>query len=145
MRSLIKLALLLVVGILVYNSFFGDEAEKAQSREIFSKVGELAKAGVDLLRSEKEKFDDGKYDEALDNLGNLFGRVKDQAEAIGDSEILREVARLEKKRLDLKEQVDNKAPNDYSNEEQADLNKEWRELMKESEDLMENLEDKGRQ
>lgn len=145
MRSLIKLALLLIVGILVYNYFFGTETEKTQSREIFSKVGDLARAGVDLLRTEKEKFDDGKYDEALDNLGNLFGRVKDQAEAINDSELLRDLARLERKRQELKEEVDRKAPDSYSNEEKSDLKREWRELMEESEELMERLEEKERQ
>lgn len=141
MRSLIKLGLLLVAGILVYNFFFGDETEKAQSREIFEKVGDLGRAGINLLRSEKEKFDDGKYDDALDKIGNLFAQVKDKAEDLNDSELLRDINRLEKKRQELKEEVDRKAPQGYSREEKETLKKEWRSLVEESEKVMERLED----
>lgn len=141
MRSLIKLGLILVAGILVYNFFFGDAEEKAQSREIFEKVGDLGKAGINLLRSEKEKFDDGKYDDALDKIGGLFDKVKDKAEDLNDSELLRDISRLEQKRQELKEHVDRDAPEGYSNEEKDQLRKEWRDLMDESEKIMERLDD----
>lgn len=141
MRSLIKLGLLLVVGILVYNYFFGDATEKAQSKEIFEKVGDLGKAGINLLRSEKEKFDDGKYDTALDKIGNLFDKVRDKAEALNDSELLDDISRLEEKRQDLKERVEREAPNGYSNEEKESLKEDWRKLMEESEKVMEKLDD----
>ncbi|PHN04456.1 hypothetical protein [Flavilitoribacter nigricans] len=141
MRSLIKLGLLLVAGILVYNFFFGDETEKAQSREIFEKVGDLGRAGINLLRTEKEKFDDGKYDDALDKIGGLFDKVRDKAEDLNDSELLRDISRLEKKRQDLQERVDRNAPQGYSDAEKDSLQKEWKSLMEESEEVMKRLED----
>lgn len=140
MRSLIKLGLLLVAGILVYNYFFGDEIEKAQSREIFEKVGDLGKAGINLLKSEKEKFDEGKYDDALDKIGGLFDKVRSKAEDLNDSELLKDIGRLEQKRKDLQERVDRNAPEGYSNEEKDSLKEEWKSLMEESEQVMERLE-----
>lgn len=141
MRSLIKLGLILVAGILVYNFFFGDETEKAQSREIFEKVGDLGRAGINLLKSEKEKFNDGKYDDALDKIGGLFDKVRSKAEDLNDSELLRDISRLEKKRQELKEKVDRDAPEGYSNEEKNDLREEWKTLMEDSEKVMERLEE----
>lgn len=140
MKSLIKLGLLLIVGILVYNFFFGNENEKAQSREIFEKVGDLGKAGINLLRSEKEKFDDGKYDDALDKIGNLFDKVRDKAEDLNDSELLRDISRLEKKRQDLKRAVEEERPEEYSQEKKDSLKAEWEQLMEESEEVMKKLE-----
>lgn len=140
MRSLIKLALILIVGILVYNYFFGDETEKAQSREIFEKVGDLGKAGINLLKSEKDKFDEGKYDDALDKIGNLFDKVRDKAEDLNDSELLRDVARLEEKRQELKEHVEESRPDEYTQEEKERLQVEWKQLMEESEEVMKKLE-----
>lgn len=141
MRSLIKLGLLLLAGILVYNYFFGTETEKAQSREIFEKVGDLGRAGLNLLKSEKEKFDDGKYDDALDRIGGLFRQVRDKAEDLNDSELLRDISRLEEKRKELKERVDRNAPDGYSNEEKDTLREEWKELMRESEEVMKRIEE----
>jgi hypothetical protein len=142
MRSLIKLGLILVAGILVYNYFFGDETEKAQSREIFEKVGDLGRAGINLLKSEKNKFDDGKYDDALDKIGGLFDKVRSKAEDLNDSELLRDISRLEEKRQELKERVDRNAPEGYSNEEKDTLREEWKSLMEDSEKVMQRLEDK---
>jgi len=59
MGNLLKLAALLVIGILVYNYFFGTTEEKAQSKVIFSEAKDLGKAAWGLLKSEKEKFEDG--------------------------------------------------------------------------------------
>lgn len=141
MKSLIKLGLILVAGILVYNYFFGTETEKAQSREIFEKVGDLGRAGINLLKSEKEKFDEGKYDDALDKIGGLFDKVRDKAEDLGDSELLKDISRLEEKRKELKDRVDRNAPEGYSNEEKDSLRKEWKILVEESEEVMKKLED----
>ncbi|MCB0631133.1 MAG: hypothetical protein R2824_10085 [Saprospiraceae bacterium] len=140
MKSLIKLGLILIVGILVYNYFFGDDAEKAQSREIFEKVGDLGKAGINLLRSEKDKFDEGKYDDALDKIGNLFDKVRDKAEDLNDSELLRDISRLEEKRRELKERVEESSPEEYSQEKKDSLKEEWRQLMEDSEKVMKKLE-----
>ena len=77
-RSIITTAVFLVVGLLVYNYFFGDQQEKEQAKEIFGKGAEVVGAGADLLKAEYQKFKDGKYDKALDNIGNLLNNIKEK-------------------------------------------------------------------
>ena len=52
-KSIIKLGLLLVVGILVYNFFLGTPDEKAQSQKVFNKGKDVIVSVGDLLKSEK--------------------------------------------------------------------------------------------
>ena len=147
MRSIIRLGLLLVVGILVYNYFLGTPEEKQQSKEIFSKVKELTKSSIDLLKSEKDKFDEGKYDGALDRIGNVFGKLKKNAEDIQDSELLDRLAELEDKRKALEQHLEESEVQEYDSEraerrDKADIKKEWEELIAETEDLMQEIKEK---
>ncbi|HNM26497.1 MAG TPA: hypothetical protein PKL15_13740, partial [Saprospiraceae bacterium] len=64
-RSLIKIGLVLIVAILVYNRFFGTSAEKEQSKKIFGEMRDVVVSVGQLVKSEKTKFDAGKYDGAL--------------------------------------------------------------------------------
>ena len=105
MRQLIKLGLILVVAILVYNYFFGDTQEKAQSKEIFHKVGELGKASWSLLKSEKAKLDDGKYDTAIDKIGNVYDDLRSRARSTNDTESLQRLSELERERLALEQRM----------------------------------------
>ena len=70
-KSILRLAAILVVGILFYNYFLGTPTEKEQSKKVFSKVKDLGRDAWDLLKTEKEKLDEGKYDEALDKITTL--------------------------------------------------------------------------
>lgn len=146
MRSIIKLGLLLVAGILVYNYFLGTPEEKQQSKEIFHKGKELTKSAISLLKSEKNKFDEGKYDGALDKLGNLFGKLKQNAEDIQDSKLLDRLAELEGKRKALEEHLSDSEVQEYSDEgaknrDKESIKEEWDELIKETEDLMQQMEE----
>jgi tetratricopeptide (TPR) repeat protein len=78
-RFIITTILFLVILLLSYNYFFGTAEEKEQAREIFSKGAEVVGAGADLLKSEYQKYQDGKYDEALDNIGHLLSNIKEQS------------------------------------------------------------------
>lgn len=129
-RGLIKLGLLLVVGLIAYNYFLGDETEKAQSKEIIDKVKDLGQSGVDLVKAEKEKFDAGKYDDAVDKVGRLFEHLK--AKAKGSKEMLDKIQNLEEKRDDLKDRIEEeKAKESITAEESAELDQELKELMRE--------------
>lgn len=77
-RKIISTAVVLVIGLLVYNYFFGTVQEKEQAKEIFGKGAEIVGAGTDLLKAEYQKFRDGKYDKALDKIGNLLGDLKEK-------------------------------------------------------------------
>ncbi len=74
MSRLISLALFLIVGILVYNYFFGDEAEKARAKNVFSKTKELGLEIKDLVKAERVKYDEGKYDKIVNKIKNVVGK-----------------------------------------------------------------------
>lgn len=82
-RSLIKLGLLVVIGIVIYNYFFGTPEEQesskqvfAKSKEAFVKVKDVGKDVFILLSSEKQKFDAGKYDVAIQKMGTILTDLK---------------------------------------------------------------------
>ena len=104
-RSIIKLGMLLVVGILVYNFFLGTPEEKAQSQKVFNKGKDVIVSVGDLLKSEKSKFDSGKYDTALDKIGNAFNGIREKANDIQDSGYLDRLNDLDKKRKELQEEL----------------------------------------
>ncbi len=86
-RKIISTLVILVIGILVYNYFFGTTEEKQQAKEIFGKGAEVVGVGADLLKGEYQKFKDGKYDKALDNIGNLLNNLKEKGgELVGEIE-----------------------------------------------------------
>ena len=78
LRFIISTAFFLTIGLLSYNYFFGTAEEKEQAQEIFSKGAEVVGAGAGLLKSEYQKYQEGKYDEALENVSHLLSRLKDQ-------------------------------------------------------------------
>ncbi len=142
MRFLIRLAILLVLGILVYNYFFGTQAEKETSKKIFGEVRDLGKATWDLLRSEKQKFDEGKYDEAADKIGNLLDRLRGHAETIeNNKDLLARLDELERKRKELQRDIETPASfNQTEEERKKELKRESDQLMREIEELMKEME-----
>ena len=134
-RSILRLAVLLVVGILVYNFFFGTEAEKENSQKVFQEVKEEAISVKDLVKSEREKFDEGKYDQALSKMGDLFGQLKEKAQEVEDNNYLEKLADLDKKRKELEEEWNDHRPETET--EQKDFQSELKKLMDETEALIE--------
>lgn len=103
--QLIKLGLLLLAGILVYNFFFGTDAEKENSRKIFGQLKGLAGSAVELAKSEKEKFDAGKYDGVLEKLGGVYSGLRDKAKYL-DEKVLTRLDELERRKAELKNEVE---------------------------------------
>lgn len=108
LRFIISIAFFLIVGLLSYNYFFGTAEEKEQAQEIFSKGAEVVGAGAGLLKSEYQKYQAGKYDEALENVSHLLSRLKDQG-----GELLEEIENWkqrkeawEQKKTDLQQMLD---------------------------------------
>ena len=104
-RLIFTTAFFLVVVILGYNYFFGTAQEKEQAQEIFSKGAEVIGSGANLLKSEYEKYGEGKYDGALDNISTILEKLKEN-----DGVLLEEIDSWEQKKddweqkkLDLKE------------------------------------------
>ena len=135
MRTLIKLGLLLVVGLLAYNYFLGTPEEREQSRVIVGKAKELGSEAWNLLKTEREKAREGKYDAALDRLETLDKDVRGEAERLGDTEALRRLDELGRRRSELTEELaGTEAELDRDAQHQLD------ELAEDTEELMHEME-----
>jgi glutaredoxin 2 len=137
-RSAIKIILVLVAGVLIYNFFYGTDEEREQSKRIVGEFKEVGVAVKDLLQSEKEKLDEGKYDDALDKMGNLFEKVRNGVEKL-DPDAISSLNRLERKRRDLEEEVHQKNEDELTNAEKDDINAEMEELLQDTERLLEEI------
>jgi hypothetical protein len=104
-RFVLKIGALLVAGILVYNYFFGTDPEKEQSRKIFGQLKGVVVSVSDLVKSEKQKFDAGKYDAALDKLGGAYKLIRDQAQHL-DASMLKRLDELEQRKAALQGELD---------------------------------------
>ena len=166
-RSLIKLAVLLVICILVYNYFFGTNSEQEQSREFFGKLKDVVVAGAGVLKSEKQKFDAGKYDKLMDQLGSAYKAVRSQAQFV-DKKVLTRLDELEQRKAGLQRQLDTIQQNEQSMPElpqkgikqdpktagqqaakaadqqrrKEELQRQLEQLYKDSEDLMKDAQQK---
>lgn len=78
MKSLIKIALLAIVIVLGYNYFYGDQKEQEQAEKIVGKVKDLGSDIKALVMNEREKYDEGKYDNAIDKFSDVINNVKDK-------------------------------------------------------------------
>lgn len=146
LKSLLKLAFILVVGILVYNYFLGSDEEKATSEKVFRQVKEVGRTVGDLVKQEKEKFDDGKYDKAFDNLGKIYENLKgqvDDPESREDKEKLEELEHqkevLEKETEELKKELDKENPDEEKVKEGITLDEELKRLVDETTSLFEKV------
>ena len=101
---LIKIAVFAVIGILGYNYFFGTSEEKEQSSKVFGQVKEVAVSVGELAKSEKEKYDAGKYDTALDKLASAYKTAREGAQKL-DASLLKNIGELEKRRAGLEKEI----------------------------------------
>ena len=107
LSTIVKLAFALAFVIVGYNYFWGSAEEKESSREIIGQVKSLTGSVVDLLKTEKGKYDKGKYDNAMDKLKDTFSVLKEKATAMGQSgeATLDKLSALEQRRKDLEDQL----------------------------------------
>ena len=136
-RTLLKLALLIVVALVGYNYFFGSIEEKEQSRAIVDKAKDLGSDAWKLLRSERTKMQEGKYDDALDRLETLYDNLKDEAAKLQDSEAIDRLTQLNERRRELEESLN--GDDKLSRQAQRKLD----ELTADTEVLMHEMEEKG--
>lgn len=135
---LFKIVVVLVVGVLAYNYFFGSEEEKAQSSKVFGQVKDVAVSVGDLAKSEKAKFDAGKYDAAMEKLSGAYKIARESAQDL-DAGLLKRIGELEQRKEVLSQEIDSiaedektapPAGSDDSTERQARKEKLHREMEK---------------
>lgn len=146
LKGLFQLLVIVVIGVLLYNYFLGSPEEKATSKEIFSKAGDLGKAAFQLLRSEKEKFEQGKYDEAVSRVGGLINSLRSQAQENKDASTLRSIDDLERRRRELESQVAELEKIRQSGDRLAakaretQIREDWQQLLKATESVLNKME-----
>ncbi|MEM1323490.1 MAG: hypothetical protein AAGG75_24710 [Bacteroidota bacterium] len=136
MKSILKLVALLVIGVIVYNYFLGTPEEKESSRKIFQEIKEVGKSVGKLIKTERAKFDAGKYDNALDKIGELFGKMKDKASDSKD--FLDRISDLENQKDELKNKLSDQEG--MSDGDKEALEKDMERLVEETTKLAEEIE-----
>jgi gas vesicle protein len=138
-KSLLKIGLLVVAGLIGYNYFFGTPEEKAQSREIVGKATDLGRDAWNLLKSERVKLQEGKYDDAIEKLEGLYRDLATKAEELKDSDAIRELGKLSERRAELEELL-KKDGGELSEAAKRQLD----DLTADTEELMNEMEAKGK-
>jgi len=140
MKRALSLLIVVVVGILGYNFYFGTEEDKARSREVTSKAKDLGKSVIGLLKNERENFKDGKYSKALDKIGVVFKDIGEKAQELGGKYPDR-VKNLEQELEDLKSKSDrqNKSPSANSDQEKKEIGLQFDNMIKEIEALKRDM------
>lgn len=113
-KLIIKLVLVLVVGVLGYNYFYGTDEEKANAKQIVGQVKQLTGSVANLLKSEKDKYDQGKYDAAIAKLKSALKTMHDKVAEMGSGEeaLLHDVEDLEQQEAELETQLETLDPRD---------------------------------
>ena len=139
-RSLLKLAVIAVICIVVYNRFFGTDTEQEQSKRIFKGVGSVFTEVRGLVNSERDKFDAGKYDAALDKMQTIIGRLKNHADDKNDSKLNRQIADLERRKAQLQREVDASPATDTGFQKTPDKVKKYTDMAKQMESLTNDIQ-----
>lgn len=145
-KNLLKWGLFLLAGILIYNYFYGTAEEKEQSKEFFQEIKDLGASAWNLLKAEKEKLDEGKYDEALSDMENLFNALRDKVEAGGEA--MSRINQLEAERRNLEDRLQRVDTAEETqnlrsaepNQEQQQLREDIKKLFEKTENLMRDME-----
>lgn len=137
MKFLLKLVLIVAVLLIGYNYFLGNESEKQNSKEIIQKIEDLGVSIGALMKSEKQKYDSGKYEDALENVQQLIGSIK---EKIKDLDLSEKLDKIEKKKNELSERLRDAQEDELSGEDKTKIDKGLQDILLDLEELMESTE-----
>lgn len=139
-RKAISLLIVLVVGLLAYNYFMGTDAEKEQVNEITKELKDVGIQVKDLLKSEKEKFDGGKYDDAIGKMGNILSGLGKKAQELGDK-FPEKLKNLETQKTDLEQKLRTiKGDSPEDDQKKEEVNKDIEGLLNDIDRLTEEMD-----
>ena len=95
-KTLIKVALVLIVAVIGYNYFLGDAEEKASSRKIVNEVKDLGKSMGGVIKSEAEKFREGKLNRVMAKMNAVMSNL--DAQSTDNPELRKDLKELIKER-----------------------------------------------
>ena len=141
MRKLIGLALLVIAGIVVYNYYFGSPEEKMESRKIFNQVKDISRSISDVVKSEKDKIEEGKYDKVFDQLGSLYQSLRKGANEL-DRNVMDKLDEFESRKEKLKDrekELIKETDTKKIEEQKRDIDQELERLMEETKSFLEKI------
>lgn len=139
-QALFKLLILLVIGILIYNYFLGTPQEKKGVEKVVRDFKEFGISVAELLKSEKEKFDKGKYDKVLDKIENTLNDLK-QSLQNQDGKHNREINDLLEEKEKISRELEKLADkNDGSDVDTTKLKEQLRSLLESTQKLISELD-----
>ena len=136
MKNLIKYGLVLVVGIVAYNYFYGTPSEKDQSQKIFTEFKDVGESVVGLVKDEKVKYDEGKYDEAILKMKSAVEKMKDKIDRSEDNSLKDEMDDLGDRSKEVLERWERNKPR--NDREKRRFEEDMRDLMQEAESVFGN-------
>lgn len=80
---ILSLLVVVVVGYIVYATFFGNDKDKAQRDNLIDAGKNVGQAIWGLFKHEKGKYDSGEYDKAISNISETLAGLK-KANDMGD-------------------------------------------------------------
>ncbi|MBK7407826.1 MAG: hypothetical protein IPJ40_06930 [Saprospirales bacterium] len=144
-KTIIQVLVVVVIFVLGYNFFFGTSQEKDNATQIFREVKDVGVSVKDLLKTEKEKFDSGKYDNAILKMRELFQNLESNAREVAPEYVDR-IKDLENQRQDLEGQLDEAKETVEDAGEKAkkvdEINKGLDQLMKETGQIIKEMKTK---
>jgi flagellar basal body-associated protein FliL len=95
MRKFLFTILLLLAGYVGYMYFFGQGEDKSKAQTIVRETKDLGKAVGDFLRRQKDKYDDGDFNQVIDRVEKSLEKVKTSASK-KDAEVKNDLLELRK-------------------------------------------------
>lgn len=81
MKNLISLIVVLLIGWVVYVTFFGTAEDKVLRDKLFSGVKDTGKTVGEIFKSEKGKYQKGMYDKEITQINTLIETLSNNEEA----------------------------------------------------------------
>ena len=115
MRKLIFTLILLLAAYIGYMYYFGKGEDKSNAQTIVHETKDLGKAVGDFLSKQKDKYDEGEFDQLIDKVGKSLEKLK------SDSNESKEDVRTNL--LELQKQLNQIDPQKLSEENRKALEK----------------------
>ncbi len=81
MKTIINIFITVVIGVLIFNYFRGDEKQKTQSKEVFAASKNAWNDIEAIVNNETNKYKSGKYDAAIEKLDSIIKSEKSSSNA----------------------------------------------------------------
>lgn len=138
MKTLLKLGLLLLVGVLTYNYFFGDEAEKETSRKVVSEIKDVGVAIKNLVKDEHKRIKEGKYKKVLSKVDDALTSIEAKVKNM-DKETLEEYKKLKRESKSLESELESVEKDENGNidkEKKRSIESKLKDLLEKTNDFL---------